>query len=216
MYGIKCAGIYKIENIKTGYYYIGMSVDIFSRWSSHYTSIKTGKHSSPKLTAHWSQNKAEDWQFSILEYISLTDYKRAHQIKGKALEASFRKHLLAWDKKTTVTKMTCHRLVADNFLRVFNGLLKEYGLEKIQELGIDIFGGCYNFRKMRGGTELSRHAWGVAIDLDPERNQLRETSKTARFARPEYKAMIDIFYKNGFVSLGREKNYDWMHFEIAQ
>lgn len=123
---------------------------------------------------------------------------------------------LAWDKNTTVTKMTCHRLVADNFLRVFKELLKEYGLPKIQELGIDLFGGCYNFRKMRGGTELSRHSWGVAIDLDPDRNLLHEKSNTARFARPEYKAMIDIFYKNGFVSLGREKNYDWMHFEIAE
>lgn len=123
---------------------------------------------------------------------------------------------LAWDKKTSITKMTCHRLVADNLLRVFKELLKEYGLPKIQELGIDLFGGCYNFRKMRGGTELSRHAWGVAIDLDPERNQLKETSRTARFARPEYKKMIDIFYKNGFIGLGREQNRDWMHFEIKE
>ncbi len=123
---------------------------------------------------------------------------------------------LAWDLNTKVTTIRCHRLVADKLKEVFNELLLVYGLPKIQELGLNIYGGCFNFRKMRGGNDYSRHSWGVAIDLDPERNQLKETSKTARFARPEYKDMIDIFYKHGFVGLGREKNYDWMHFEIKE
>lgn len=123
---------------------------------------------------------------------------------------------LAWDLDTKITKMSCHKLVADKFIGVFNDLLSHYGYEKLVELGIDLFGGTFNFRKMRGGSEWSRHSWGVAIDLDPARNQLKETSKTARFARPEYKPMIDIFYKWGFVGLGREKNYDWMHFEIKE
>jgi hypothetical protein len=110
--------------------------------------------------------------------------------------------------------MRCHKLVASNFTEVFKDLLEHYGLEKIQELGIDLFGGCFNFRQMRGGSDYSRHSWGIAIDLDPERNQLQETKVTARFARPEYQPMIAIFYRNGFLSLGMEKNYDWMHFEI--
>ena len=121
---------------------------------------------------------------------------------------------LAWDKKTKVNTMRCHKLVAENFINVFNELLEHYGYERLVELGIDLFGGCFNFRAMRGGSDYSRHSWGIAIDLDPERNQLKETSKTARFARPEYKPMIDIFYKHGFINLGVEKNYDWMHFEI--
>lgn len=121
---------------------------------------------------------------------------------------------LAWDLNTSVKSMRCHTLVADKFTAIFTDLLAAYGYPKIKELGIDLFGGCFNFRAMRGGSDYSRHSWGVAIDLDPERNQLKETSKTARFARPEYKTMIDIFYKHGFVSLGREKNYDWMHFEV--
>lgn len=120
---------------------------------------------------------------------------------------------IAWDTKTMVTKMRCHKDVADAFLAVFNELLEHYGYQRIVELGIDLYGGCFNFRKMRGGDSWSTHSWGIAIDLDPSRNMLKETSKTARFARPEYKDMIDIFYKHGFISLGREKNFDWMHFQ---
>ena len=121
---------------------------------------------------------------------------------------------IAWDTKTKVSKMRCHKLVADAFLAVFNDLLAHYGYEKIVELGIDLYGGCFNFRKMRGGDSWSTHSWGIAIVLDPARNTLKETKRTARFARPEYKPMIDIFYKHGFESLGVERDFDWMHFQI--
>lgn len=131
-----------------------------------------------------------------------------------------------------VTKMTCHKDVAQQFLAIFNDILVHYGEAEINRLKINDFGGCFNYRPKRGTEErfkvlmksgniteamelLSTHSWAVAIDLNPSRNLLKETAKTARFARQEYKAMIDIFYKHGFVSLGREKNYDYMHFEVA-
>jgi hypothetical protein len=123
---------------------------------------------------------------------------------------------LAWDVDTKVSKMRCHKLAAEPFLNVFNDLLAEYGMAEIERLGIDLFGGCFNYRKMRGGTSWSTHAWAIAIDLDPARNKLKETAKTARFARPEYQKMIDIFYRHGFISLGIEKNYDWMHFQLRK
>ena len=122
---------------------------------------------------------------------------------------------LAWDLDTKVNKMRVHKLVKNNFKGVFDDLLAHYGYEKLVELGIDLFGGCFAYRKMRGGSSWSKHSWGIAIDLDPVRNQLHETSRTARFARPEYKPMIDIFYKHGFIGLGPEKNFDWMHWEIS-
>ncbi len=121
---------------------------------------------------------------------------------------------LAWDKRVVVNRMRCHINVADQLTNIFKEILDHYGEQRIKELGIDLFGGCFNYRQMRGGSDWSRHSWGVAVDLDPENNQLRADSTKAKFAKPEYKPMIDIFYKYGFESLGREKNYDWMHFQV--
>lgn len=122
---------------------------------------------------------------------------------------------LAWDTSVKVSTMRVHCQVADSVRNIFTDLLAAYGYDEIVHLGIDLFGGSFAYRAMRGGSSWSMHAFGVAIDLDPLRNKLKETSRTARFARPEYKKMIDIFYKHGWVSLGREANYDWMHFQVA-
>lgn len=127
---------------------------------------------------------------------------------------------IAWDTKVTTNKMQCHRLVAANFINVFNDLLENYGLEKLQELGIDLFGGCVNVRPMRGTEKWatprwSTHSWGIAIDLDPARNGLKVKSPIAQFSKPEYKKMHSIFYKHGFEGLGLEKDRDWMHFQIS-
>ena len=123
---------------------------------------------------------------------------------------------IAWDLKKTVTKMQVHKLAASSLTKIFNEILEVYGISDIKKLGIDIFGGSYNFRQMRGGTEWSVHSWALAIDLDPTRNALKMTDKEAQFAKPEYQKMIDIFKKHGWYSLGKEKNYDWMHFQFVK
>jgi len=123
---------------------------------------------------------------------------------------------IAWDLSKSVVKMQCHNLISNNLLSVFHDLFTHYGLPELQELGIDIFGGCYNFRKMRGGNRWSRHSWGIAIDLDPSQNGLKTKWKDAQFSKPEYQFMVDTFYKHGFFSYGKDRDFDAMHFEINQ
>jgi len=104
MYKIKCSGIYKIQHI-SGYYYIGMSVDIFSRFSSHYTKLKTNKHTSTKFNKLWNETNPNEWTFTILEYVSVTDFKK-NGLKGKDFVNNFRKLLLnkekEWMKKHSI------------------------------------------------------------------------------------------------------------------
>ena len=121
---------------------------------------------------------------------------------------------LNWATNEYINSISCHKLIADKLISVFKDILAHYGMEEIKRLQLDDYGGCFNYRLMRGSkTTLSRHSWAIAIDLDPDRNLLKETKRTARFARPEYKPMIDIFYKHGFINYGIEKGIDFMHFE---
>lgn len=123
---------------------------------------------------------------------------------------------LSWKPETRITRFSCHEKVHDAFLRVFQNTLSEYGEMRIQELRLDLFGGCLNKRLMQGGTQMSMHSWGIAVDLDPDRNGLHVTHRDAAFARPEYEPFWRIVEAEGLVSLGRARDFDWMHFQAAR
>jgi len=123
---------------------------------------------------------------------------------------------LAWDIQTKVSKITCNKKVANSLVGILEDIRDHYGLEVLKKLGLDLYGGAFNNRKMRGGRKLSTHAWGVAIDLDPARNRLRWNRSKAQFAKPEYSFLLDAFAAEGWVSLGEAKDYDWMHFQAVR
>ena len=95
---------------------------------------------------------------------------------------------LAWERNTTVSTMRCHKLVAEPLLRIFRATLDHYGMEKIRELGLDLYGGCFNNRSIIGGKATSMHAWGIAVDMDPDRNGLNIPAPKAVLSGPEYAA----------------------------
>lgn len=112
---------------------------------------------------------------------------------------------LSWDKSRVVSQITCHKVVADLFTTVF---------EEIERAGLQqkltSFGGCFNFRPQRTGTRLSTHAWGIAIDLNPESN----SQGTAGNMDP---AVVGIFKQAGFTWGGEweGRSRDPMHFQFC-
>lgn len=122
---------------------------------------------------------------------------------------------LAWDRGAVVCRMSCHALVAEALVRIFRRSLEHYGIERIRELGLDLFGGCFNDREIVGGKSKSMHAWGIAVDMDPDSNGMSVHRPRARLSGGEYEAFWSFVEDEGAVSLGREKDYDWMHFQFA-
>lgn len=123
---------------------------------------------------------------------------------------------IAWDTNSIIRRFRCHSKVEKSFETIFQQTLAHYGEAKIKALGLDLFGGCYNLRQMRGGKAWSMHSWGIAIDLDPSNNQLKWNKTKARFARPDYEPFWRIVEAQGAVSLGRARDFDWMHFQFAR
>jgi hypothetical protein len=148
------------------------------------------------------------------------DYKNMVNFYGPVGENQTKVELpfklkLAWASSTTLTKITCHQKCAKSIYTIFENTLKIYGEKEISRLRLDLFGGCLNVRKMRGGSAWSIHSWGAAIDLDPDHNQLKWSSPRATFSKNEYNDFWKIVEAEGWTSLGRERNYDWMHFQAA-
>jgi hypothetical protein len=125
-------------------------------------------------------------------------------------------HRISWDMDKSVNSFSCNAKVHDSLLRILTKVKDTYGMEGIRELRLDVWGGCLNVRKMRGGDRYSTHSWGIALDYDPENNQLRWGRDRASFARPEYDRWWQIWEEEGWVSLGRQRNFDWMHIQAAR
>lgn len=123
---------------------------------------------------------------------------------------------LSWDLGTTVSRFSCHADVAVPLNNIYAEAVQHYGEKRFKALGLDVFGGCYSDRTMRGSSATSMHAYGIAVDVDPIRNQLKWKRDKAVLAGSDYAAWWRIVESQGAVSLGRTKDFDWMHFQFAR
>jgi hypothetical protein len=120
--------------------------------------------------------------------------------------------VLAWDKKRTLHTIRTHKKCAASLLRILTRIKNHYGTqEAIEAARMHLYGGCYNFRLKRGISELSVHAYGAAIDLDPANNGLGK--KYGRGMMPL--VVVNIFKEEGWKWGGLFHRPDCMHFEAT-
>ncbi len=116
-----------------------------------------------------------------------------------------------------VSRIMCHRKVRPHVERVLKRALVHYGATQIRKLNLDIFSGSRVVRRITGGTGYSMHSWGIAFDFDAAHNEFDQQSwEGAAFAKTIYAPWIKFWYDEGAINLGRERNYDWMHFQFAR
>lgn len=115
-----------------------------------------------------------------------------------------------------VRSIRVHRLIAKHVQEALAEVLAAYGQETIRRLGLDVYGGSYNYRSTSSGAALSMHAWGIALDFSPTANALHYKAPRASLSHPDCNKWWEIWERHGAVSLGRECDYDWMHLQFAR
>jgi len=104
-----------------------------------------------------------------------------------------------------ITRINCHKKLADIFVQVFTEIQKQGLADKIVS-----YGGCFNFRTKRLSAKISTHSWGIAVDLNPETNQQGTAGNMDS-------QVIKVFQSFGFKWGGEfsGKSQDPMHFQFC-
>lgn len=137
---------------------------------------------------------------------------------------------VAWDPSSTVTSVLVHEYAQDlvyilkdiqlnarvmvkaEWMKTHSSLPTSAEIDTmtmafLRKHGLDLFGGTYNHRLKRGGSSLSAHAYGCAIDIDPARNGMG----VKKFTMPEW--VLQVFEAYGWTCGARWKSPDAMHFQ---
>lgn len=123
---------------------------------------------------------------------------------------------LSWNGQK-IKSVQSNKLCAESLERVLVDVRNAYhGGPSLSSLGLDQYSGGFVIRPMKSSSKLSMHAYGIAHDFDSQHNQFRWTQAQARFARPEYELWWKCWEDEGWVSLGRERDFDFMHCQAAR
>lgn len=148
-----------------------------------------------------------------------------------------------FDKKTHIGELVVNRKIAKDICKIFYKLYsKKYPIEKMllvdeynavdEDSMADNNTSCFNYRPVSGTTRLSRHSYGMAVDINPLYNPYLHTVNGKKVCEPaagkkylnrskSFAHKIDkkdlcykLFTKYGFTWGGNWKSVkDYQHFE---
>ena len=114
-------------------------------------------------------------------------------------------------KRTPLKTIFLHKKVVSVYTAAFTEVKNTFEPKEINDLRLNISGGAFNYRVIRGGNRLSTHAFGIAIDMDPARNPYPKKWKEGMINRE----FCDILMKHGIWWRGHNGDVDAMHFQCA-
>jgi hypothetical protein len=122
------------------------------------------------------------------------------------------KLVTAWDFMP-VSGIRMHQKCSDSMQRVLQKIwtAANQDQQKINEWGLNLYAGGYSFRLMRGGSQLSMHSWGCAVDFDSSRNSFGD--RTPHFS--QLPAVLDAFASESWTWGGGWSKPDGMHWQAA-
>lgn len=120
-------------------------------------------------------------------------------------------YMIVWNvpEKLRLSKVIPKRIYCNTLM--INPLTKAF--ENLNITGaykeLKTWDGCYNVRKVRGGTAWSLHSWAIAIDVNAAENGLNMIPKLSS-------KFVQCFKDAGFDWGGDFKRKDGMHFQLAK
>ena len=120
-------------------------------------------------------------------------------------------NIITSKKVAILGDVRCHRKVE----KQLRGAMKEIALRGYRKyIDLDDYqanGGCYVYRKMRGSNKWSRHAWGIAIDINPSDFPFPYHGQASAKRERQQRKLIKVFKHWGFTTF----EHDLMHQEIS-
>ncbi|MEM1055441.1 MAG: M15 family metallopeptidase [Bacteroidota bacterium] len=180
-------------------------------WGAESQAAYDAYVASVESTAPVSQWPTDDVQ-ALNAFYGRPDIARGRAPRSKVMRLPYPMEI-AWMPSVWTTQRWAHEAIHESLQAVLERILDVFGRDGIREHGLDQLGGITNVRHMRGSrTKISRHSWGIAIDLDPKRNGLRTPWPSE--AKMPVEA-IECFEAEGWTSFARVRGTDAMHFQAT-